>query len=530
MTGDREDATSLASVVHAATDVASTRSRSAKTSRLAELLATLAPDEVVPTTGLLLGRPAQGRLGIGWRTALAAKDDPASSSSLTVLDVDRAFTVLAEAHGPGSTTLRAATLAELMHRATADEQDYLVRVLTGEMRTGALQGIVTDAAATASAVPLATVRRAAMLSGDLGTTIRAALTGEDLTGVGLRPGVPVSPMLASTAATPADAVAAVGAASVETKLDGARIQVHRVNGRVAVYTRSLADITDRVPEIVDAVAEFSHGNLVLDGETLALDESGAARPFQETMSRFGSDAAEARGTALTAWFFDVLCADGASLIDEPLRVRRRLLAEIVGDRMIRGIEVAGPDEAARATQFFDDAVAAGNEGVVVKGLESDYAAGRRGSHWIKVKPVYTYDLVVLAVERGSGRRTGQWSNLHLGARDPEGEFGEPGGFVMVGKTFKGLTDEILAWQTRYFPTIALDDGTDAEDGAPAHHVLWVRPETVVEVAIDGVQRSSRYPGGVALRFARVRRYRTDVVAKAASDADTIGALRGLLRE
>lgn len=511
----------MASVVRAASDVSATRSRSAKTARLADLYSSLASDEVIPATGLLLGRPAQGRLGVGWRTAQEARGHAAAVATLTVLDVDAAFTFLAQAHGPGSAGTRSTALTELMERATDDEQDYLVRVLTGEMRTGALQGVVTDAAAKAAGTPPAIFRRAAMLSGDLAGTIRSALSGEDLSEAGLTPGVAVSPMLASSATTPGDAVAAVGPASVEVKLDGARIQVHRVAGEVRVYTRSLADITDRVPEIVDAVAAFPGSDLVLDGETLALGASGAARPFQETMSRFGSERVPGApdGIALSAWFFDVLYADGASLIDEPLRVRRRVLTDIVGDRLIRGIEVAGPEDAARATDFFDEAVASGSEGVMVKGLDSTYAAGRRGSHWIKVKPVYTYDLVVLAVEQGSGRRTGQLSNLHLGARDPDGRYGEPGEFVMVGKTFKGLTDELLAWQTEYFPTIAV-----ARDG----HVLHVRPETVVEIAIDGVQRSSRYPGGVALRFARVRRYRTGVDEKPAAEADTIDALRALM--
>ncbi|ALG86821.1 DNA ligase [Gordonia phthalatica] len=519
----------MTAVVDAAADVTATRSRTEKTRRLAELVAALTPDEAVPTTGLLLGHPSRGRLGIGWRTASAARTDPAATPSLTVLDVDAAFATLADAHGPGSASIRSTALADLMGRATADEQDYLVRVLTGEMRTGALQGVLTDAAAKATGVPTATFRRAAMLSGDLGDTVRAALIGDDLTAVGLTPGVPVSPMLASSSTTVAEAIGAIGAASVEVKLDGARIQVHRVRGVVRVYTRTLADITERVPEIVATVAGFPGDDLVLDGEALAFDADGVARPFQETMSRFGSEAGRDE-IALTPQFFDVLHADGTSLIDEPLRLRREILADIVGDRMVRGVLV-DPDGADRGTAFFAEAIATGNEGVVVKGLESTYAAGRRGSNWIKVKPVYTYDLVVLAVEHGSGRRTGKLSNLHLGARDPQGRFGEPGGFVMVGKTFKGLTDELLEWQTEFFPTIAVAEDSQADDSrAEASHVVRVRPETVVEIAIDGVQRSSRYPGGVALRFARVRRYRVGADAKPADEADTIDELRGLLKE
>lgn len=486
----------------------------------------LAPAETAPAVGLILGRPVQGRLGIGWRTASAARTDPADTATLNVLDVDEAFRLLAEAHGPGSADVRSTTLAELMVRATAAEQEYLLRVLTGEMRTGALEGVLTDAAAVAAGVSVAVVRRASMLSGDLGGTVRATLAGDDLSTVDLTPGIAVSPMLASSASTAAEAVEAIGAASVEVKLDGARIQVHRVDGRVRVFTRSLADITDRVPEIVAVVAGFPGGDLVLDGETLALDETGAPRPFQDTMSRFGTDGSNRPGGGephdglLSAWFFDVLHARGESLIDQPLRVRRRLLAEVVGDRMIRGIEVAGDDAGLLAENFFVEAVATRNEGVVVKGLDSVYAAGRRGSHWVKVKPVHTFDLVVLAVEQGSGRRTGLLSNLHLGARDPAGHWGPPGGFVMVGKTFKGLTDEILRWQTDYFPSIAT-----ASEG----HVTYLDPVTVVEVAIDGVQRSQRYPGGVALRFARVRRYRVGVDAKAPAAADTIDDLRDLLQ-
>ncbi|WFN91207.1 ATP-dependent DNA ligase [Gordonia sihwensis] len=515
MTARRQQRTGLDAVVQTAVDVTATRSRNAKTQRIADLFRALSADEIPASVGLLLGRPRQGRLGVGRRAAHAARTEPAATPSLTVSDVDAAFTTLANTRGPGAVRTRAEALHALMSRATADEQDYLIRVLTAEMRTGALESVVTDAAAIASGLPTAVVRRAAMLSGDLGTTVRQACAGSDLTAVGLTPGVPVSPMLASTAESASAAVAETGEASVEAKLDGARIQVHRVGGAVTVYTRSLADVTSRVPELAELVSGFPGGDLVLDGETLALDPSGAARPFQETMSRFGSGG----GTALSAWFFDVLYAGGESLIDSPLRRRRRVLAEIVGERMIRGIEVTGPSACHLAEDFFAAAVGTGDEGVVVKSLDSTYAAGRRGSHWIKVKPVHTFDLVVLAVEQGSGRRRGMLSNLHLGARDPAGRFGPPGGFVMVGKTFKGLTDELLRWQTAHFPTIAVDT---------AGHVTALRPETVVEIAIDGVQRSSRYPGGVALRFARVKRYRVGADAKPAAEADTIDALRDLL--
>ncbi|QRY64340.1 ATP-dependent DNA ligase [Gordonia sp. PDNC005] len=504
----------LSELVAAASTVAATRSRLAKTRALADVVGRLEPHEAVAAVGLILGRPRQGRLGIGWRTLSKARPQPGPGSVLTVTDVDAAFQTLAGAHGTGSAAVRAQTLDGLLGRADVAEQDYLMRVMIGEMRTGALEGVLLDAAALATDTPKEIVRRAAMLSGDLGATVRAALSGADLRAVDLTPGVPVQPMLAGSAPTAGEATEGMGASSVEYKLDGARLQVHRVGGVVTAYTRSLADITDRVPDIAALVATFPGGDLVLDGETLALDESGAARPFQDTMSGLGRDAA----SALHVWFFDVLYGDGRSLIDEPLSIRREVLMRVAGEHVIGGSVLPGADPAA-AQIVLGEALARGHEGIVVKSLDSVYAAGRRGANWVKVKPVYTYDLVVLAVERGSGRRSGWLSNLHLGARDPDGEFGEPGGFVMVGKTFKGLTDETLRWQTAHFPTIAT-----GEDG----HVMHVRPETVVEIAIDGVQRSTRYPGGAALRFARVKRYRTGVDAKPPSEADTIGTIRRLL--
>lgn len=509
----------LADLVAAAAEVASRRSRAAKTKTLADVLAGLRPDEAPTVVGLILGRPTQGRLGIGWRTLTNHLVDPAQTASLRIADVDAAFGELSSSRGPGSMGRRSAVLADLMSRATVEEQDYLARVMIGEMRTGALEGVLVDAVAQAAELDKIVVRRAVMLSGDLGTTARAALAGDDLTLVDLTPGVPVQPMLAGTAQSPDEAVATTGAASVEYKLDGARLQVHRVGGRVRVYTRSLADITDRVPEVVDVVSAFPGGDLVLDGETLALDESGAVRPFQDTMSSLGRDGSR----TLAVWFFDILYGDGRSRIDDPLTERRRVLRDVAGDHVIPGRLVAAEDSSSdgpdSAQAVLDEALAAGHEGIVVKALDAPYAAGRRGAHWVKVKPVYTYDLVVLAVEEGSGRRSGWLSNIHLGARDPDGQFGQAGEFVMVGKTFKGLTDDILRWQSEYFPTIA---------ERRAGHVLYLRPQVVVEVAVDGVQRSTRYPGGVALRFARVKRYRTGVDAKPAQDADTIASIRDRL--
>lgn len=355
---------------------------------------------------------------------------------------------LATTSGTGSASVRSGILGGLASRATAEEWDFLARAMLGELRTGALSGVLLDAIARAADRPAAIVRRAAMLSGDLGETARIALTGDegDLEAVGLRVGRPVLPMLAATAATPSAALEVTGRASVEYKLDGARIQVHRHGDEVGVYTRSLADITHRVPEIVEIVRALPAHDVILDGETLSLDEDGGPRPFQETMSRFGADVS--RELVLRPWFFDVLHVDGRDLIDEPLSVRLAELERVVGDWRMPGIVT---DDADAAEQLSRDALAAGHEGVVIKAVDAPYAAGRRGKSWVKVKPVLTFDLVVLGAEWGSGRRRGWLSNLHLGARDPSGEFADADGYVMVGKTFKGLTDELLRWQTAEFP-------------------------------------------------------------------------------
>ncbi|CAN7236123.1 ATP-dependent DNA ligase [Knoellia sp. LjRoot47] len=533
----------LARLVETAEALAATRSRTAKTDLIAALLRDLGPDEAEAAVGLLLGRLRQGSIGLGYRTVGAARRaaSPATEPSLSVTDVDAVLDTIAGLGGSGSAGVRNDELVALFSRATAAEQDHLVRAMTGEMRTGALEGVLTDGLAKAVDLPLADVRRAVMLSGSLAGTVRLALTEpEAVADVGLAVLTPVQPMLASTAADVGAALEVTGEASVEHKLDGARIQVHRNGSDVRVHTRSLADITARVPEIVEVALSLPVDSVILDGETLMLDDDGSPRPFQDTMSRFGTDEqrAEARRTSpdtaaeevtadevgdaaaarlLAPRFFDVLHVDGEDLIDQPLRERLAVLQRIAPAYRIEGEVTTDPAVADRISR---EALAAGHEGVMVKGIDSTYAAGRRGKHWVKVKPVHTYDLVVLGVERGSGRRQGWLSNLHLGARDPEGEFGPEGGFVMVGKTFKGLTDELLRWQTETFP----DYGTDDNGWA-----LTMRPEVVVEIAIDGVQRSSRYPGGVALRFARVKRYRVGDDAKPAAEADTIQALRSLLR-
>ena len=518
----------LNDLVLATEAVAATSSRLAKVAALAAVVRELDPDEVAPAIGFLVASPRQGRLGVGWRGLSDLDVGHADAPSLGILDVDAALSRLAGSDGPGSVAARRGELQALAARATAGEWDFLQRVMLGELRTGALEGVLLDAIAKASDRDAPAVRRAAMLSGDLGATARVALAGTpaDLAAIGLAVGRPVLPMLAATASSPTAALESIGgaggqaAASVEFKLDGARIQVHRDGDEVHVYTRSLAEITHRVPEIVDVVRAFPARRVILDGETLALDEDGGPRPFQDTMARFGSETADAFGAesaqavVLRPWFFDILHVDGRDLIDEPLETRLGELARIAGDARMPGIVTNDPG---RAEEFSREALAAGHEGIMVKAVDAPYAAGRRGKSWLKVKPVLTYDLVVLAVEWGSGRRTGLLSNLHLGALDPTGEFGEPGGFVMVGKTFKGLTDATLRWQTEHFPAIETHRSSSA---------VHVRPVTVVEIAIDGVQRSPRYPGGVALRFARVKGYRPD---KRPDEADTIQTLRALLR-
>ena len=518
----------LNELVLATEAVSATSSRLAKVAVLAAALRELDPDEVAPAIGFLTASPRQGRLGVGWRSLSDLAVVAAPAPTLSVLDVDAALSRLARADGSGSVAVRRTELEALAARTTAGEWDFLQRVILGELRTGALEGVLLDAVAKASGRDAPAVRRAAMLSGDLGATARVALTGspDDLDAIGLEVGRPVLPMLAATAASPTAAIESLGpgsgpaAASVEFKLDGARIQVHRDGDEVHVYTRSLAEVTHRVPEIVDVVRALPAERVILDGETLSLDEDGGPRPFQDTMARFGSETADAFGAesaqavVLRPWFFDILHVDGRDLIDEPLATRLGELERVAGDARMPGIVTSDPE---RAEEFSREALAAGHEGIMVKALDAPYAAGRRGKTWLKVKPVLTYDLVVLAVEWGSGRRTGLLSNLHLGALDPAGEYGEPGGYVMVGKTFKGLTDATLKWQTEHFPAI------ETHRTAAAVHV---RPVTVVEIAIDGVQRSPRYPGGVALRFARVKGYRPD---KRPDEADTIQTLRTLLR-
>ncbi|WP_053719433.1 ATP-dependent DNA ligase [Saccharothrix sp. NRRL B-16348] len=492
-------------VVETSAAVAATRSRLAKVAALAGLVRRMSTPAVV---SFLVGVPSQGRIGAGWRTVFDLAVPPAPSPALTVSDVDAALGAFASIGGKGAAARRAELLTSLFSRATAAEQDFLRRLLTGELRQGALEGVMLDAIARAADVPGEVVRRAFMLSGSLPGTAVAAMSGEEaLAAFRLEVGRPVRPMLASPAESLSSALAELGACVVEHKLDGARIQVHRSGDEVRIFTRTLREITGTVPELVELVRALPCTSVVLDGETLALNDDGKPRPFQETMSRFGAQ--DVRELLLSPFFFDCLHLDGVDLLDEPLGARLEALRRVAGPHVIPG--VVSPSSEEEAARVLAEALAGGHEGVMVKSLASVYAAGRRGRAWQKVKPVHTLDLVVLGVEWGSGRRKGLLSNLHLGARDPDG--GAP---IMVGKTFKGLTDELLAWQTRELMAIATEKGD---------WVVKVRPELVIEIELDGVQVSSRYPGGVALRFARVLRYRPD---KDAGEADTIDAVRALL--
>jgi len=553
----------LAEVAEVSRAVAGASGRLAKIAAIADALRTAGPDEVPIVVAYLSGELPQRQIGVGW-AALRSAPSASAAPSLTVLGVDASFSEIGAVVGQGSVAERKRLVDQVLGAATADEQFFLVRLLSGELRQGALDGVMTEAVARASEVPVALVRRAVMLRGSLPAVAEAALDGgaDALSDFGLLVGQPLKPMLASSAPSVEAALAKIAAdadkarggksragkgragkadgggdegtqadetagtaettgtpAAVEWKLDGIRIQAHVSGGNVRLFTRTLDDITGRLPEVVAALAALPLRTAVFDGELIALRPDGRPYAFQDTAARAasqggtGGDGGAGAGggdpsVPLSAFLFDVLHLDGADLIDLPDVERRDALAAVVPPEMLMPrLVTANPEE---ADAFFRDAVARGHEGVVVKSLATPYAAGRRGAGWIKVKPRHTLDLVVLAVEWGHGRRKGWLSNLHLGARDPE-----TGGWVMLGKTFKGLTDELLTWQTARLQE--LEDHRD-------DWTVYVRPELVVEVAFDGVQRSPRYPGGVALRFARVLRYRED---KPAAEADTIASVRDL---
>ena len=495
---------------HAA--VSATRSRKEKSAALASALSAADVEDLPIVVSWLGGSLLQRRTGLGWR-GLQSLPSPAETATLEVREVHDAFDQLAGLSGAGSQQARAEAVADLFGRATAEEQRWLRGLVTGEVRQGALDALVQEALAAAAGVPLRAVRRAAMLAGSTVAVAVPALEGEAaLAAIGLEVGRPVLPMLASSAADVAAAFAKVapdgGPVAVDTKLDGIRIQVHRSGDEVVVATRSLDDITHRLPEVVALARSLPAESFVLDGEALALDESGRPRPFQETASRTAQDS----GVEVSSYFFDLLHLDGRDLLDVDGAQRLEALTGLVPESNLVARLVT--DDPAEADAFAARVVSEGHEGVVVKSLSAAYDAGRRGAGWVKVKPVHTLDLVVLAIEWGSGRRSQWLSNIHLGARDDS----SPTGFTMLGKTFKGMTDEMLAWQTGRFTELATSP-TDRSD-----HVVQVRPEQVVEIAFDGLQRSTRYPGGLALRFARVVRYRDD---KTAAEADTIETVRAV---
>jgi DNA ligase-1 len=523
----------LNALVQISSRVAATSGRLEKVSKLAAFLKQLTADEIPIAIGFFTGWPRQGRLGVGWAAVAAARErEAAPTATLELSDVDRAFDALQSVKGKGSATERLRLLKELFARATMEEQQFLAALAIGEVRQGALEGVMLEGVAKAAGVPTARLRRAVMMAGDLGAVARAVFIGGEaalaaLAAYRLELFRPVQPMLADSASDVAEAMGRLTAdvtadvtanvtantkAALEWKLDGARIQVHRADDRVAVYTRNLNDVTARVPEVVDAVRGFPARELILDGEVIALTRDARPRSFQDTMRRFGRrlDVETLRAELpLTPYFFDVLLHDGEEVLDRPLAERLRLLEAVVPVAFrVPRIVTSDVDE---ATRFQTDALERGHEGVMVKSLDAPYAAGRRGSAWLKVKTARTLDLVVLAAEWGSGRRQGWLSNLHLGARDPS-----TGEFVMLGKTFKGMTDDVLEWQTAELLTREV-----RRDG----HVVYVRPELVVEIAFNEVQRSSQYPGGATLRFARVKGYRPD---KGSSEADTIDVVRAFL--
>ncbi|MFF3743005.1 ATP-dependent DNA ligase [Streptomyces kronopolitis] len=505
----------LAGLAQVSADVAATSARSRKTALLAGLFRAAEPEDVPVVIAYLAGRLPQGRIGIGW-SVLREPVAPAGHATLTVRDADTALTALARVSGAGAQAERRRRVRALLAAATEQEQRFLVGLLTGEVRQGALDALAAEGLAAATQVPAADVRRAVMLAGSLPEVARALLAEGPgaLAAFRLTVGRPVGPMLAHSAKSVTEAVEKLGPCAVEEKLDGIRVQVHRDGSEVRIHTRTLDEVTDRLPEVTALARELPADRFILDGEVIAVDGAGRPLPFQRVAGRFGSrvDVSAARAALpLSPVFFDALAIDDRDLLELPTDRRHAELARLVPEPLrVRRRVVADPSDAAAraaAEDFWAETLRRGHEGVVVKALDAPYSAGRRGAAWLKVKPVHTLDLVVLAAEWGHGRRTGKLSNLHLGARAADG------GFVMLGKTFKGLTDATLSWQTERLRELAVGD-----DG----HVVTVRPELVVEIAYDGLQTSTRYPAGVTLRFARVLRYRED---KTAAEADTVETVR-----
>jgi DNA ligase-1 len=505
--------TLLATLVATSRELGATPSRLAKVRALSDLLRTLEPEEIETSVLYLTGETPHNRAGIGPAllqpaSAVAASDAPA----LQVLQTDQLLGEISRVRGSGSQTRRAALLADLFARATRSEREFLIRLLLDDLRQGALAGVMVDAIAAASGVPVKEVRRAVMYAGNLGAVARVALLEGRIRLEEFQLAIlsPIAPMLAQTAADVAQALQQLaGEVAFEWKMDGARIQVHRAEDAIRVYTRNLNEVTVRVPEIVETIRSLPAHDLILDGEAIAYRVDGRPHPFQITMRRFGRrlDVEETRARLpLQAYFFDCLRADGRTLVDLPARERFAVLDAALPETLRIPRLVTSAAAAARA--FYDAALAAGHEGVMAKSLDAPYEAGNRGAGWLKIKRAHTLDLVVLAAEWGHGRRTGKLSNLHLGALDTA-----TGEYVMLGKTFKGLTDSMLEWQTREL--LAREVRRD-------HLTVFVRPELVVEVAFSDLQASPRYPGGLALRLARVKRYRDD---KQAQDADTMTSVR-----
>jgi DNA ligase-1 len=505
--------TLLADVVGTSAQVAANPSRLAKTMALAECLKRLEPQEIDIAIPFLSGETRQGKLSLGYATLKEASYASSEAPSLTLREVDGAFDVLKATKGKGSSLRRKAALKEMLEKATPAEQDFLFRLVVGELRQGALEGVMVEAVAVAAALPVEDVRRAVNLAGAIAPVARKALAegAPGLEEFSVRLMQPVLPMLAQPATDAEEALAALGEALLEWKLDGARVQVHKSGEDVRVFTRSLKDVTPAVPEVVSVVRSAAARSLILDGEAIALRPDGKPQPFQLTMRRFGrksDDDAMRREFPLSVFFFDCMLAEDVALVDRPLAERRSVLERMMPrEHLTPSLATA---DAAKAAAFYADALRHGHEGIMAKGLQSTYEAGRRGASWFKVKRTHTLDLVVLAAEWGNGRRRGWLSNLHLGARDPS-----TNGFVMLGKTFKGMTDAMLEWQTREFL---------ARETARDEWTVRVRPEIVVEIAFNDLQQSPQYPGGLALRFARVKRYRTD---KRTEDADTIETVRFL---
>jgi DNA ligase-1 len=504
----------LYEIVETSRRVGGTRSRSEKVRELAGCLQRCGPEAIETAVGLLTGRPRQGRTGVGWATLQTALPKIAARKpSLTLLEVDAVLDRIAQTSGAGSLKERARLMGELLARATRKEQNFLLRAMLGELRQGALEGLMVEAVALAAKLPIEKIRRALMVQGNLATVAAETLTER-------RPGLahlavqlfrPVKPMLAQSAEDAAEALARHGQMALEYKLDGARIQAHKLERDVRIFTRSLKDVTAAVPEIVEAVQALPVRALILDGEALAFRSDGMPEPFQVTMRRFGRKLEVERtreSIPLRCFFFDCLYFEDKPIVDQPCEERFAALAEAVPQPLL--IRRSVTSESAEAEAFLKEALARGHEGVMAKGLNAPYQAGARGSSWLKIKPTVTLDLVVLAAEWGHGRRSGWLSNLHLGARDSAS-----GAMVMLGKTFKGMTDKMLTWQTVELQKLAV--GHDA-------YTVYVRPQLVVEIAFNDIQASPHYPGGLALRFARVKRYRPD---KQPEDADTIETVRAI---